>query len=121
MSDTWAGESSGYARCEPLVAVLRLAPSVDCIYTRHLAMVSAAPPDAPPGAKQQAARTAAFCNYLYCLENLERAKGLEPSTPTLARVGSRLETAPSQCGCFKRALSFGFSRVAGALASLQIP
>ena len=88
MSDTWPSESSGYARCEPLVAVLRLAPSFDCIDTRHLAMVSAAPPDAPPGAKQQAARTAAFCNYLYCLENLERAKGLEPSTPTLARSRS---------------------------------
>ena len=48
-----------------------------------------APPDAPPEYKRQG-RLSAACQKLFnYLEFLERAKGLEPSTPTLARLGSQ--------------------------------
>src|SRR4051812_14799048 len=52
------------------------------------------PRELPPTSKTT--RTpAAFCRkYLKHLENLERAKGLEPSTPTLARSCSTTELHP---------------------------
>jgi hypothetical protein len=48
----------------------------------------------PQKAKRLPPMMAARRKPLYCQENLERAKGLEPSTPTLARSCSTTELHP---------------------------
>jgi hypothetical protein len=52
------------------------------------------PPSASPENKRQSRRKAASHKLFKCRENLERAKGLEPSTPTLARSCSTTELHP---------------------------
>jgi hypothetical protein len=58
------------------------------------AVAFTAPPDAPPEEKRQGRLSAACQNLFKYQEFLERAKGFEPSTPTLARSCSTTELHP---------------------------
>ena len=72
--------------------------------------------------KRKARVSAGFRQTSPQRENLERAKGLEPSTPTLARLRSRLgNRIRSQFGTEKATKFLPLGGEPGALASLQIP
>ena len=82
----------------------------------------AAPRLAPPKLRKKAWDRLGARNPFCCQENLERAKGLEPSTPTLARLRSRLgNRIRSQFGTEKATKFLPLGGEPGALASLQIP
>ena len=59
---------------------------------------AAASPPASPDLKQQVQLARARCKSLVCQEILERAKGFEPSTPTLARSCSCFNALPHVIG-----------------------
>ena len=71
---------------------------------------STAPPDAPPEEKL-IGRLSAACQKLFKYQdNLERAKGLEPSTPTLARSCSCFNALPHRIGAVYKKRAGIFSR-----------
>jgi hypothetical protein len=64
----------------------------------RMQLVSGCFPCASPELKRQGRLSAACQKFFRYLENLERAKGFEPSTPTLARSCSCFNALPHVIG-----------------------